>query len=185
MGIRISMRLVVGVDNFDGENDKRFSVPIDWTGKQEEEIPLVGGSIRDMEFISACNLATIKLDENRKATSIDAYGVFYVPTDDYGCKRLFGITVAELPYAHDVLFALTTIFQQFNEDGFVEVGKYGKNSAYAKTYKPDSVGFDHMYKRGLDADFQWWQDAAMWYLKWIEFNVNKNDLRLFLEWHWS
>lgn len=185
MGIRISMRLVVGVDNYEGEDDKRFSVPLDWTYKQEDKIPLVGGSIHDIEFSQAVQLSVNLIGSERDTSNVDAYQVFHVPTEDYGVPNLFGVTVSELPYAHDVLWALVTIDPRFEEDGYIEVGKYTPDGVYARMRTPEFVNLNRLYKFGLDNDCHWWVDAAMYFFKWIGFDVSRDDLRLFLEWHWS
>ncbi len=151
MGIRISMRLVVGVDNLTGLDDKRFSAPF------------------DIE-----NLTTTVLDRLSYSDG------------EFGTANLFGLVVNELPYASQSLYALATIDEQYQSDGYTEAGKYNKKedrSAFLR--KPSFVCEEQFYKLGLDGDFVKWKQEAMDIFERIGFTVNADDLRLYLEWWWS
>lgn len=174
MGIRISMSLVVGVDNYEGANDKRFTKPFVWENVQEEMIAIADHGASVLPLVG-------------NVGEVEAYKMFCVPTEDYGAPNLFGVVAGEAPYADSILYALASIDERFQQDGYVEVGKHGTydEERLVLKNKPGAVNVEQFYKLGLAWDFVVWLDSTEFLFDWVGFNVNREDLRLFLEWHWS
>lgn len=180
MGIRISMRLIVGVNDFRGEDDVRFKERVDWEDFQTRRV--VTKPENTYPWIIAHKLP--EFDETDHTIPL-ADVVYWTDGSEFGSKGLFGAIVAELPYAHDCLYALATLDSRFQTDGYTEVGKYSETCMYAKSRKRSDVNLDQLYKLGLDGYFSWWSTAALFFMKELGFQIDHNDLRMYLEWHWS
>lgn len=175
MSSNLSIKLIVGVSDFQGaEKDERFSKPFDWEEVQESVIDYA-------EYEERPGASFLGERTYRDDFTIDAYRVFYYSDGEYGSRQLFGVIVKELSI-NPLLTALAATFPQFQNDAFEEVGKDSVKSLISPL---SFVGDEQQYRIGLNTFFVGWASVAMILFEWVGFRVEKEDLRLFLEWHWS
>lgn len=178
MGRRISMRMIIGVDDFKGDADERLVKPIDPEWFYEAEIDM------------SCDETLLAAGREwghctKEPPVVDISKLVYMGCGDYGFPNLLGVVIEELPYAALSLYALAINDERFMAQEYFEVGKYAKDSTYMRIHKPNYVDPERAYKFGLDRTLTMYLDPVMLILEKVGFNVKRENLRLFLEWHWS
>lgn len=137
MGIRISMQLMIGIDDLQFNpqnayevNDPRWEDANNWTNKfvnlpphptkridssvsytkEELEQTILFHSVRN---IYTSNNKNIK----EKFTQFPSWAVIEA-NSEYGIGNIVGITIAKLPYADKTLYALAAVYPEFREKSY-------------------------------------------------------------------
>lgn len=130
MGIRISMHLLIGVDNLEVDNvgnifDKRFfgektvgliDKEISFPDYDKDKLFQNEYRSEELQKVVMRSIMKVWADEQDKE-KFPAYNLIEFNTE-FGLPNIIGVKISSLPYADNVLYGLAAIYPEFRETGF-------------------------------------------------------------------
>lgn len=167
MGIRPSVHLVFGVDDFQDEQDPRWVEPFDDEWFQTVECPKLSAYVEQVDYL---------------------HQAMYYQTE-FGPPNVFGYRVDKLPYANGCLFALAALNKEYQQP-FAKVMPVVHPDSLEDRNISLSLAWKHLppgqrYKYGFYQDTNAYREVAMQLFKFVKFKAEVDQLKLMLVWEWS
>lgn len=179
MGIRPTMYAVVGITDFTFE-DERFTKEFDFDYFEHEDELEIPEPVDDKYKIKYVSLR----DWTKKEAPMKTFQQsLYVGNLEFTATGILGLKIGEVE-TNNVLYTLAAIFEEFQIDGHKVVPPIenafmrGRHSKLNNITEEQVVSF-------FSSDMKEYINSAQYLLNCINFNVNKEDLRLLLVWNWG
>lgn len=214
MGIRISMSLILGIDDLrldmvDSWNitDSRWAnKPFDnWHDKLIAIPPMPNPPLRKNLAAIVLHNFVKGLTHNPDSATLTQFRAGDVITHDpeYGVGSVMGVRIAQLPYAHEVLYALASLYPEFQREGYRVLPSIAaendqtlmaiarRHGGLLDTVEHEMVknkerlideGHNYMW---FTMEIETWLAGALYILNAAGLQIERKDLKLMLYWQWS